>query len=92
MPARPISAEYPARAREFSDRLKRLRVERGYSQEQLAHRAGISRTRLQLLEWNRRDTRSKAGPANPTLDLVWQLADALEVSISDLLGDTTRGR
>lgn len=86
MPAHPPSADYPARAQAFSDRLKHLRNMRGLTQEELANRAGISRSRLQLLEWNRRDTRSKDGPANPTLDVVWQLADALEVSVSDLLG------
>lgn len=90
MPAHPVSAEYPKRAQHFSDQLKKLRDERGFTQEQLAHRAGISRTRLQLLEWNRKDTRSKVGPANPTLDVVWKLADALGVSVGDLIDDPRR--
>jgi transcriptional regulator with XRE-family HTH domain len=85
VPAHPTSPAYPARAQAFSDQLKRLRDARGLTQEKLAERAGISRSRLQLLEWNRKDTRSKDGPANPTLDVVWQLADALEVSLAELV-------
>ncbi len=88
MPAHPTSPAFPARAQAFSDRLKHLRAVRGLTQEQLAERAGISRSRLQLLEWNRKDTRSKDGPANPTLDVVWQLADALEVTVAELIGST----
>lgn len=87
VPAHPTSPGFPERAQAFSDRLKQLRAARGLSQEELANRAGMSRSRVQQLEWNRKDTRSKEGPANPTTDLVWQLADALEVGIADLMVD-----
>ncbi|TYL55917.1 helix-turn-helix transcriptional regulator [Nocardioides sp. BGMRC 2183] len=87
--AHPTSPRYPDRAQAFSDRLKWLRNERGLSQTQVAELATISRTRYQQLEWNRKGPRDPDGPANPTLDVLWQLADALDVTIGDLLDPTS---
>ena len=60
----------------FAFNLRRLRVERGLSQEELAHRTGIDRTYVSHLERLR---------YSPTLDMVERLASSLEVEPLDLL-------
>ena len=55
--------------------LRRLRVERGISQEKLAADAGVDRAYLGGLE---RQTE------NPTVDLLDKIADALSLSVSEL--------
>jgi transcriptional regulator with XRE-family HTH domain len=57
--------------------VRALREERGLSQENFAHVAGLDRTYVSGIERGRR---------NPTLDIIVQLAAALEVPPSDLLG------
>ena len=57
-------------------RVKRLRERRDMSQEQLAERAGISRTYLARLETARQD---------PTLGTLEKLAKALKVKVTELL-------
>ena len=57
-------------------RIRDLRVEKGYSQEELARRARIDSKHLQTLE---------AGKSNATLSTLVALADALGHSLSDLL-------
>jgi transcriptional regulator with XRE-family HTH domain len=57
-------------------RLKALRGERGWSQEELAKRAGISRGYLARLETGRHD---------PTLTMIEKLAKALKVTLVDLV-------
>jgi transcriptional regulator with XRE-family HTH domain len=52
--------------------LRRLRVERGLSQENLAADAGIDRTYVSRLE---------RGLENPTVAMLEQLADALDATI-----------
>lgn len=62
--------------------LQRLRLERGLSQERLAHRAGISTYTYQKFEKGE----SKPGtPMNPRLFTLIALAQALEVSLPELL-------
>lgn len=56
--------------------LKRLRAEKGISQEELAHRAGLDRTYISSLE------RQVYGAS---IDVVERLAKVLEVYPSDLL-------
>lgn len=56
--------------------LRIYRQERGLSQEELAHRAGIDRTYISSLE------RSVYGA---TIDVVDRLAEALDVEAADLL-------
>ena len=60
----------------FAFNLRRLRVERGLNQEELAHRTGIDRTYVSHLERLR---------YNPTLDMVERLASSLGVDPLDLL-------
>ncbi len=57
-------------------RLKALRRKREWSQEELAAKAGISRTYLARLETERQD---------PTLGILEKLARALKVKVAELL-------
>lgn len=56
--------------------LKRLRLEKGWSQEEFADRAGIHRTYISDIERAAR---------NPTITIVEKLAKPLTVSASTLL-------
>lgn len=57
--------------------VKRLRDARGASQQQLADLAGIPRPTWSSLE---------TGDANPTLHVLTRVADALQVSVGELIG------
>lgn len=63
--------------RRLTMRLRALRDKRGWSQEELAKRAGISRGYLARLETGRHD---------PTLTMIEKLAKALNVPVTELLG------
>lgn len=69
MPVAPHRAAFGARVRE-------LRTGRGWSQEDFAHRANLDRTYVSGIE---------RGTRNPTLDIIYRLARALEVPAADLL-------
>ena len=56
--------------------LRKLRLARGWSQEDFADRAGIHRTYVSDLE---------RGARNPTISVVDKLAKGLEVSCGELL-------
>lgn len=56
--------------------IRRLRRERGWSQEVLSGLAGIGRTHLTMIE---------NGSKNANLDTLWQIADALEVRMSEMI-------
>jgi transcriptional regulator with XRE-family HTH domain len=62
----------------FGLRLKQLRNRRGYSQERLAHLAGLDRTYVSQAEQGRRNT---------TLITMQKLAKALDVTLGDLVND-----
>jgi len=69
-------------AREIGLRLQRRRVALGYSQEIVAHLAGIATYTYQKFEKGD----SKPGkPMNPTLFTLYALADALEMDIGELV-------
>ena len=55
-----------------------IRKQKGWSQERLAQEAGISYSTLIKLERN--------GIKNPKIETVIKLADALEVSLDELVG------
>lgn len=59
----------------MKNRLKVLRAEREWSQEQLAQQAGVSRQTINAIE---------TGKYNPSLDLAFTLADIFELKIEDL--------
>ena len=73
--------------------LQRLRLERGLSQERLAHMAGIASYTYQKFEKGE----SKPGtPMNPRLFTLLALAEVLEVKLEDIVPaewpDLTEGR
>jgi len=56
--------------------LRRLRQAKGWSQEELGFRSGVHRTYVSDLE---------RGTRNPSLTLLWELAQALEVRLAELV-------
>nr|WP_300147590.1 helix-turn-helix transcriptional regulator [Propionicimonas sp.] len=63
----------------FGARLRALRTDRGWSQEEFAHRAELDRTYVSGVE---------RGVRNPTLDVIAKLARTLEIDIADLFPRT----
>ena len=61
----------------FSENLKMLRKEKGFSQEQLATRLNV--VRQTISKWEK-------GISVPDAELLIQLAEVLDVTVSDLLG------
>jgi transcriptional regulator with XRE-family HTH domain len=68
--------QVPDHRAEFGARVRELRLLRGWSQEDFAHHVGLDRTYVSGIERGRR---------NPTLDVIVQLAAALQASPADLL-------
>lgn len=66
----------PAHRAAFGARVRELRQERGWSQEGFAHHANLDRTYVSGIE---------RGTRNPTLDIIYRLAEALGVPAADLL-------
>jgi transcriptional regulator with XRE-family HTH domain len=62
--------------RSYGRNLRRIRGERGYSQEELAFRAEVHRTEISLLERGKRD---------PGVNMTLRLAGALGVAPGELL-------
>lgn len=62
--------------RQLGRNLKRLRAEKGWSQEELADEASLHRTYVSGVE---------RGVRNPTITIVAQLAKALGVSAAELI-------
>lgn len=62
----------------FSDNLKTMRKEKGFSQEQLATRLNV--VRQTISKWEK-------GLSVPDAELLIQLAEVLDVEVSDLLGE-----
>lgn len=88
MPAATHSEDFPEHARLFSEKLQRRKTELGLSQLELASRAQVSVTYLNLL-LNNAGTHRSAGtgrkPPNPTLDVIWRFSEAFEVPLDYLL-------
>ena len=59
----------------MKNRLKLLRVERGWTQEQLGHQLGVSRQTVNALETEKHD---------PSLDLAYRIAAIFERPIEDI--------
>jgi transcriptional regulator with XRE-family HTH domain len=57
-------------------RIQKLRMKKGWSQEELAHRAGLNRTHMYRLE---------RGLQSMTLTTLKTIADTLEVRITQLV-------
>ncbi|WP_075724937.1 helix-turn-helix domain-containing protein [Corynebacterium aquilae] len=66
----------------FGVRLKKLRLMRELTQEELATKSGLSRNMIVNYE---RNLSREEKPANPTLDRIYRLAQALQVPVAVLL-------
>ncbi|AKV55774.1 XRE family transcriptional regulator [Bifidobacterium actinocoloniiforme DSM 22766] len=74
--------EWAAYALDFGRNLRRLRAERGLSQEELAAAAGLSRSQCQRLE----SGANRSGqPSNPSLRNLLSLAEALSIDLDTLI-------
>lgn len=62
--------------RKFGKRLRALREERGWSQEEFADRAGLHRTYVSAVE---------RGVRNPTLSVLERIAKAMGITLSELV-------
>ena len=60
----------------FGQVLKKLRMERNLSQEQLGEDSGVDQTYISLLE---------RGLRQPTLPTLYRLCDALDITLSKLI-------
>lgn len=67
----------------FAARLKELRLELGFSQEELAERSNLHRTYISLIERAQR---------NVTLENICKLAKALKVHPSELLSKSVHSK
>lgn len=63
----------------FEDRLKQYRENKGWTQAELGEKSGISSRMIQRYE---------AGTSRPRWDAAEKIANALEVPVSDLLGQS----
>jgi transcriptional regulator with XRE-family HTH domain len=64
--------------KKFGDRVRKERLKRNLSQEQLASKAGVHRTYIGMIE---------RAEKNITLGNIQKIADALNINISDLFKD-----
>jgi transcriptional regulator with XRE-family HTH domain len=62
--------------------LRRLRIRRGLSLDRLARRSGVSRAMLGQIE---------LGRSAPTINIMWKIARALEITFSALISHPGRG-
>lgn len=76
--------EWPSYGFSFSRRLRFIRLHRGLTQEQLAHRSGMHRNQVSNLE---RNTSRDGGSADPHLSTVYSLARVLRVPPALLMPD-----
>lgn len=67
----------------LGEAVRRLRHEHGWTQEELAHQAGVDRKSINRVE---------NAAYSPTVDRVVLLARALDVTAADLLADLPRPR
>ncbi|KOR78287.1 XRE family transcriptional regulator [Bacillus sp. FJAT-21352] len=63
---------------EFSTNVKNVRKSKSYTLEELAKKSGVSKSMLSQIE---------RGDKNPTIHVASQIAEALDVTISSLLGE-----
>lgn len=63
----------------FGERVREIRKEKGFSQEELAHKADLHRTYIGMIE---------RAEKNITLVNIEKIANALNVSINNLFNDT----
>ncbi|PZS17606.1 MAG: XRE family transcriptional regulator [Pseudonocardiales bacterium] len=81
MPTGRAPATWDEYARALGVELQRRRIAAGITQEDLAHRAGLTRTHYQQIE---RGSWTKGRPANPSIHALARLAQQLDLEIGDL--------
>ncbi|QDE34834.1 helix-turn-helix transcriptional regulator [Microbacterium foliorum] len=69
-------------AREFAVRLRQVRHDAGLSQEDVAHRANLSR--FIYRQYEQGESR-RGSPSNPSLRAVLAIAQVFEIPLADLL-------
>lgn len=74
-------------ARAFGEQVRSLRRSAGLSQEELAHRVGITKNQIQLIEAGRQSGRDTGRPSNPRASTLFGLAYSLGVATWELLQD-----
>ncbi|MCL2542076.1 MAG: helix-turn-helix domain-containing protein [Nocardioidaceae bacterium] len=82
MAATEKAPDFAHRAKLFGDKVRSRRAELGLSERKLAEATGLSRGYVALLLKDRGSHKDGAGeykPLNPTLDVIWRLAEALDV-------------
>jgi transcriptional regulator with XRE-family HTH domain len=80
----PVTSEVDAaHARHLGRRIHQLRTRRGWTQDALAQRAGVSKAMLSKIE---------RGENNPTLVVAARIAAALDLTMSQLIGADERRR
>ena len=62
--------------KKLGNKIKSVRIKKGFSQEELAYRCGFDRTYISMLERAKR---------NPTYWNLLKLADGLEISLIEIL-------
>ena len=73
-------------AKRFGTGLRRLREERGLSQESLAFQAGITKNQVQLIEGGRGSGRKgDTTHSNPRMATIVGIADVLQLTPAELL-------
>lgn len=88
MPAAEHLPDFAERARLFGEKVRRRTDDLGLTQRELIERTGLSRGYIQLLLNQRGSHREDDGsykPPNPTLDVIWRLADALDIDVAYLV-------
>lgn len=53
-----------------------LRIQKGFSQETLATKAGMARSHYAMIE---------SGAKHPDIETLWRIANALEIRLSDII-------
>ena len=82
MPSSTASSSWEEYAKTLGIELQRRRIALDVTQENLAHRAGLTRTHYQQLE---RGFWKPGSPANPSLKMLVRLAQALQLEVAELL-------
>ncbi|GAB4007508.1 helix-turn-helix transcriptional regulator [Nocardioides ultimimeridianus] len=89
MPGPASSTAYLEAAKHLGERVYERRTELGWTQEELAEKADLSRNQIQNIEKNRNNTKDPQtglpGPSNARLDTVFKLAAALDLRVRDLI-------
>lgn len=81
MPDTQISAKAEMLLKHLSERIRGFRAARGMTRKDLARHAGVSERYLAQLE---------DGKANPSVDVLWRIAEAMSVNLNSLLTEPDR--